>query len=126
MVMPYDVTLLAVYTLTLASVTRLVTGTDTLTERPHAWVVDRLEAVADWSVGYFDVSKWSSGWWTVQVIRAVTSFFSGMISCYWCAPFWLSALMLWGYDLWSHPAVLFVSLALAMRFVAGLLISVSR
>ena len=126
MVMPYDVTLLAVYTLTLASVTRLVTGTDTLTQAPHAWVVAKLEAVSDWAVGFFDVTRWSMGWWTVQAIRSVTWFLSKMIDCSWCAPFWIASVMLWGYGLWLNPVVLFVSLALAMRFVAGFLISVSR
>lgn len=126
MVMPYDVTLLAVYTLTLASVTRLVTGTDTLTEVPHGWIVAKLEAVGDWSVGYFDTTRWSTGWWTVGAIRSLVWFFSKMITCHWCAPFWLAALMLWGYDLWLNPAILFVSLALAMRFAAGLLVSIGR
>lgn len=126
MVMPYDVTLLAVYTITLASVTRLVTGTDSLTERPHAWVVAKLEGVTEWSVGFFDITKWSAGWWTVQVIRGVIGFFVKMISCFWCAPFWIASFMLWGYELWLNPVVLFLSLALAMRFAAGLLNSVGR
>ena len=124
--MPYDVTLLAVYSITLASIARLVTGTDTLTQVPHAWVIGKLESIEEWSVGYFDLTKWSSGWWTVQGIRAVTWFTSTMISCYWCAPFWIAAIMLWGYDHWTNPVILFISLALAMRFVAGFLNHVSR
>ena len=126
MTMPYDVTLLAVYTLTLASVTRLVTGMDTLTQTPHGWVIARIDALADWAVGFFDTTRWSAGWWTVGVIRALCWFFSKMLSCYWCAPFWLSALMLWGYEYWSNPVVSFIAVALSMRFVAGLLNHVSR
>jgi len=124
--MPYDVTLLAVYTLALASVTRLVTGMDTLTETPHAWVVAKIEALADWAPGFFDTTRWSTGWWTVGVIRGFCWFIGKLITCYWCAPFWISALMLWGYDLWTNPAVLFISLALAMRFAAGWLVSIGR
>jgi hypothetical protein len=126
MTMPYDVTLLVAYTLTLASVTRLVTGMDTLTETPHRWVVARLDALADWAVGFFDTTRWSSGWWTTHVILGACWFLSKMISCYWCAPFWIGALMLWGYEHWLNPVVLFISLALSMRFVAGLLNHVSR
>lgn len=124
--MPYDVTLLAVYTVTLASVTRLVVGLDILTETPHAWAVARIEAVADWSIRYFDTARWSAGWWTVWTIRIVCWFLAKAISCYWCAPFWIGALMLWGYGYWLNPVVLFLSLALAMRFLAGLLNHVSR
>jgi len=124
--MPYDVTLLAVYTLALASVTRLVTGMDILTQTPHAWIVARIEVLGDWAVGYFDTARWTTGWWSVGAIRSACWFASKMLTCYWCAPFWISALMLAGYDYWLSPAVLFISLALAMRFVAGFLNHVSR
>jgi hypothetical protein len=124
--MPYDATLLVVYTLALASLTRLVTGMDSLTQAPHAWVVARIEALADWAVGYFDTDRWSAGWWTVGVIRSACWFAGKMIDCHWCAPFWLAVLMLWGYAYWLDPVVLFLSLALAMRFIAGLLTHVSR
>jgi len=124
--MPYDVTLLVVYTVTLASITRLVIGEDVLTHKGHNWVIDRMEGGRKWASEYFDDTRWSTGWWTAGVIRYVLWFFSELISCPWCASFWIGALMLWGYDLWLNPAVLFVSLALAMRFAAGLLTSISR
>ncbi len=124
--MPYDVTLLVVYTLALASATRLVTGMDTLTEIPQRWAVAKIWLLADWSMGFFDTTRWSAGWFTVNVIRGICWFIGKMIDCYWCAPFWIAALMLWGYDYWLNPVALFVALALAMRFVAGSLISVSR
>lgn len=124
--MPYDPTLLIVYTLAMASLTRLVTGMDTLTETPHAWVVDRIEAASDWSVTYFDATRWSAGWWTIWVIRSTCWFVGKMISCYWCAPFWLGAAILGLDTWWTHPVALFVALALAMRFMAGTLISIGR
>lgn len=124
--MPYDVTLLAVYTLTLASITRLVIGDDVLTHRPHNWVMDALENADAWATDFFDSARWSAGWFTAGAISGVVWFLRELISCNWCAPFWLGALMLWGYDYWLNPAVLFISLALAMRFVAGLLTSIGR
>jgi hypothetical protein len=124
--MPYDVTLLAVYTLALASVTRLVTGMDTLTSTPHGWVVGRIEALADWSVTYFDTARWSAGWWTVHAIRAACWFIGKMIDCYWCAPFWIAAVLLWAEPYWGNPVMLFIALALAMRFAAGTLITIGR
>lgn len=126
MLMTYDVTLLAIYTLTLASVTRLVTGMDTITERAHEWLVTHIEAISDWAVGYFDTTRYSSGWWTVQIIRGACWFAEKMLSCLWCAPFWISGLMLLGYQWWTHPVVLFFALMLAMRFVAATLITIGR
>lgn len=120
--MPYDVTLLAVYTITLASITRLVIGGDSITHNAHNWVVDQLEGAATWAPGYFDTTRWSAGWWTAGVIRSTAWFVAELISCPWCASFWISTLMLWGYEYWLNPTVLFISLALAMRFAAGLLV----
>lgn len=124
--MPYDVPLLVIYTITLASLVRLITGQDALTEAAHHWVIGKIESLSDKSTHTFDTTQGSSGWWTIRAIFGVTWFTTKMLSCYWCAAFWVAIIMLWGHGLWLNPAILFMSLALAMRFVAGLLIHVSR
>jgi hypothetical protein len=126
--MPYipDPMLLVIYALALASVTALVVGADTLTERAHEWIVDRIVAPVDWSVGYFDSTPGSAGWFVIKLIMGACWLLAKMISCSWCASFWLACLMLWGVDHWRDPVVLFLALAMAFRQFVGMTSSMGR
>lgn len=126
--MPYipDPMLWIIYALALASVTALVTGADTLTERANEWLVDRIVSPVDWSVGYFDTTPRSMGWFVVKIIVGVTWFLAKMISCTWCASFWLACLMLSGVDHWRHPVALFLASAMAFRQFVGMTSSMGR
>lgn len=126
--MPYipDPLLWIFCALALASVTALVTGADTLTTDANTWVVDRLDQLADWSVDYFDSTRWSMGWFAIGITRGVCAFLAKMISCPWCASFWLACLMLWGAEYWRHPVVLFLALAMALRQFVGMTSSMGR
>lgn len=121
-----DTMLLVIYALALASVSRLVTGMDSLTERANERLVDLIVAPVDWSVNYFDNERWSMGWFAIKAISGASWFLAKMISCIWCAPFWLACLMLWGMEYWRHPVALFLALALAYRQFVGMTSSMGR
>lgn len=119
----YDPIQLVVYTLALASLTRLVTGTDKLTAIPVAWIVMKIDDARCSLEDALDDTRWSSGWVTARVLGFPLWFISSMISCVWCAPFWLALgvvlPVMIGYG--HVTAVYYIALGLAMRFIAGLL-----
>lgn len=124
--MPFDPLLLPIYALALASVARLVTGTDTLTERANGWVVAKIEALADWSLDIFDSRPWTAGWVAIKITRGLCWFVAKMISCMWCAPFWLSVPMLAAMPYWQHPCMWYPALALALRQFVGMTSQMGR
>lgn len=126
MPIPLDPVLLVIYALALASVTRLVVGTDTLTGRANDWTVGLIEAVGDWSAEYFDDRPGTSGWVAIKLIRGVCWFLAKMITCAWCASFWLAVIMLCNAGHWRSPVWLFFALALAFRQFVGMTSSMGR
>lgn len=124
--MPLDPVILVIYALALASVTRLVTGVDTLTERANEWAVDRIVAPVGWAVEHFDTRPRTAGWVAIKATSGITWFLAKMITCSWCASFWLAGLMLWGSHHWRHPVVLFVALMFALRQFVGMTSSMGR
>jgi hypothetical protein len=119
----HDPVQLVVYTLALASITRLVTGTDKLTEIPMGWVFERLDDSRAWIYTTLDDTPWSSGWVVSRIVGFPIWFTRSMLSCVWCAPFWLALGVILPVMVHhaSNAAVYYVALGLAMRFVAGLL-----
>lgn len=119
----HDPVLLVVYTLALASLTRLVTGTDKLTEAPALWVFERLDDSRVWIYERLDDTRWSSGWFVSHTAGFVLWFVRSMLSCVWCAPFWLALGVILPVMIHhaGNAAVHYVALGFAMRFVAGLL-----
>lgn len=124
--MPLDPVILVIYALALASVTRLVTGVDTLTAHANEWLVDRIVAPVDWTIDHLDSSPGSMGWFVIKFTAGATWFLVKMITCMWCASFWLAVAMLLAAPHWRHPVVLFVALALAFRQFVGMTSSMGR
>lgn len=124
--MPLDPVILVIYALALASITRLVTGTDSLTESANAWAVGCLDAIENAAVDFLDDRPGTAGWHVIKLTSGMVWFLGKMITCMWCASFWLALLMLWGSPWWDHPTALFIATALAFRQFVGMTSSMGR
>lgn len=120
---PIDPVLLVVYTLALASLTRLVTGMDSLTEKPVEWFIGLMDRAAKKVRRALDNEPGSSGWVVARACTGLVALLTKLITCVWCVSFWLALIII--PVMWHHgtdPVVYFGALALAMRFAAGYLL----
>lgn len=124
--MPVDPYILILYICALASLARLVT-VDDLMEAPRTGIVVGLSRMSTFVRARLDDQRWSVGWCVASVVHFVAWFISSMITCYWCASFWLALIIVPVMLTWpTHPVVLFVVLVFAMRFVASTLVKIGR
>ena len=138
--MPVEPYLLIMYTFAIASVSRLVV-VDDLLERPRDWLVGALDRLrgnaARWTKAareWLDDRPFTVGLLAAAVIsfclgfvRFACWFVAKMVTCIWCASFWVSLVgvaLLWWHG--HNPVMIFVSLALAMRMAASTLVQIGR
>jgi hypothetical protein len=127
--------LLAIYTLAAASITRLIT-TDTLLERPRDAIVAKLghalqglPAKRDAIITRLDDRPRTLGRTVATIVRVAFSIarflawaIAEIITCPWCAGFWVSLSVVAIYPYWDTTSILIPAVALGMRLVAGVLI----
>lgn len=138
--MPVEPYLLIVYTFAAASVARLVV-VDDLLERPRDWLVGALDRVrgnaAAWTkaarewlddrprtVGRTVATLIALG---LGLVRFGCWFGVKVLTCIWCASFWVSlgtVALVWWHG--HNPVMIFVSLAFAMRLAASTLVQIGR